>query len=172
MPCPRGLPDKKENMDTKLEGKALSDWLQTYHWDYFLTVTTRWPRRDAISFMRDINAQFCESETSLWSNPDRIYLPGRIFLACEPHRYRGSLHAHGLLAGLPGLYPPKVFQKALDLRFGRSRVERCRNQSYVAGYCAKYVTKITDGDNYDFFGQWGLMGDKVNRLENSTGSKT
>lgn len=140
-----------------LEGKALSDWLQTYHWDYFITVTTRYPRRDAISFMRDIYGQMSATESSLWSNPDGLHLPGRIFLACEPHRLQHRLHAHGLMAGLPGMYPPKVFAKALDLRFGRSRVEACRNQSYVAGYCAKYVSKFTDGDNYDFFGQWELM---------------
>lgn len=143
-----------------LEGKALSDWLQTYNWDYFLTVTTRYPRKDSIAFMRDIYRQFQETDNSLWSNPDGLHLPGRIFLACEPHFLQHRLHAHGLMAGLPGMYPPKVFQKALDLRFGRSRVERCRNQSYVAGYCAKYVTKISDGDNYDFFGQWALFGDK------------
>jgi len=142
----------------KLQQNDLSEFLQSYTWDYFLTVTCRYPRRDSISFMRDISGSLFDRTTLGWSNPDGLNLPSRVFLACEPHRLSHNLHAHGLISGLPGIYPPKVFQNALKRRFGRSGVSRCRNQSHVAGYCAKYVTKITDGDNYDFFGQWALPG--------------
>ncbi len=145
----KDLADSPENITS-----SLSNWLKSYKWDYFLTVTNRRPRRDSIAFMRDINLSLAETENSLWSDPDGLHLPIRLFLACEPHKYSHNLHAHGLLHGLPGIYPPSVFEKALGKRFGFSRVSGCRSQDDVAGYCSKYVTKITDGDNYDFFGHW------------------
>ncbi len=138
-----------------LQTGVLSAWLQTYHWNYFLTITNRRPRRDSIAFMRDINLELARENNEFWSNPDRLNLPSRLFLACEPHRYSHNLHAHGLMSGLPGLYPPGVFQTALNKRFGFSRVQLCHSQGDVAGYCSKYVTKMGDSDNYDFFGSWG-----------------
>ena len=134
--------------------EELSNWLQQYQWDYFLTVTCRWPRRDSIAFIRDIYEILTASETSFWSDPHRFHLPYRAFIACEPHRFSNNLHAHGLVTGFQSIYPPSVFQKALDSRFGRSRVELCRSRGDVAAYCTKYVIKYTDGDNYDFKGYW------------------
>ncbi len=133
---------------------SMAAFLKSYRWDYFLTVTNRRPRRDSIAFMRDIHDQLTSKETAYWSNPDGLNLPSRVFLACEPHRFSHNLHAHGLISGLPGLYNPVAFEKALGKRFGFSRVSPCRSQDDVAGYCSKYVTKMTDGDNYDFFGYW------------------
>ncbi len=104
--------------------------------------------------MRDINNTLTESDNWLWSNPDGLNLPGRIFLACEPHKFSHNLHAHGLIHGGNGLYSPKVLQKVLDKRYGRSQVGVCRSVGQVASYCSKYVTKLGDGDNYDFFGYW------------------
>lgn len=138
-----------------LQTSELSTWLGTYTWDYFFTVTNRRPRRDSISFIRDIGNTLTEKESAAWSNPDSLYLPSRVFIACEPHRFNRNLHAHGLIHGLSGIYPPSVFNKVLNKRFGFSRVETCRSQSHVTSYLAKYVTKTTDGDNYDFLGYWG-----------------
>lgn len=137
-----------------LQTSEMAAFLKSYDWDYFLTVTNRRPRRDAIAFMRDIDVELTKHDGSIWSTRDGLELPGRLFLACEPHRFSHNLHAHGLMKGLPGLYSPKVFQVALNKRFGFSQVGVCRSQKDVAGYCSKYVTKITDGDNYDFFGHW------------------
>lgn len=131
-------------------GEALADWLQTQSWQYFFTVTCRRPRRDSVAFIRDIGQ-----------------VPGysKMFVACEPHRYNHNLHAHGLIAtpepaSLPwrgGSYagaPAYEFWDKWFHRFGRTRVEAIRSTSDVTGYCAKYVCKLTDGDNYDFLGDW------------------
>lgn len=137
-----------------LQTEELSEWIQTYSWRYFITVTNRRPRKDAISFMRDINQTLTDRETELWSDPDGMHLPSRLFIACEPHRYQDNLHAHGLCNGLDSLYSPRIMQKALQKRFGRSDVSLIRTRNDVATYCSKYVTKWKDGDNYDYFGNW------------------
>lgn len=137
-----------------LQTSEMAAFLQEYPWDYFMTVTCRFPRRDSIALMRDINQALTVAECDLWSNLDKINLPGRIFIACEPHKFSYNLHAHGLIWGGPGLYPPKLLQKTLDKRFGRSQVGVCSSQQQVSSYCSKYVTKRGDGDNYDFFGNW------------------
>ncbi|MBA7581779.1 hypothetical protein ES708_23690 [subsurface metagenome] len=129
-------------------GEALSDWLQTQSWQYFFTVTCRKPRVDSLALMRDI------SEVDGYS---------KLFIACEPHRLNRNLHAHGLLATPePSTLPwrgehyrpsqPIDFWDKWFHRFGRTRVEPIRSMADVAGYCADYVCKITDGDNYDFYG--------------------
>ena len=129
-------------------GEALSDWLQTQSWQYFFTVTCRKPRVDSLALMRDI------SEVDGYS---------KLFIACEPHRLNRNLHAHGLLATPePSTLPwrgehyrpsqPVDFWDKWFHRFGRTRVEPIRGLQDVATYCAKYVTKLTTGDNYNFYG--------------------
>ncbi len=133
-------------------GESLAGWLPEYDWQYWFTVTCRKPRRDALALMRDI-----------------AEAPGyeRLFLACEPFKYSHNLHAHGLIAApepatLPwrgaGYKPDSWddFREKWNHRFGTTRVEPIRSMADVAGYCAKYVCKITDGDNYNFYGQDSL----------------
>lgn len=135
--------------------KYLSNWIQTYTWDYFITITTRRPRRDAIALMRDIWEELTLPENQYWSNPDKLHLPCRGFLACETFAYSHNLHCHGLIAGIPhALYLPRVIQKPLDHRFGRSRVESVKSVGKVSSYCSKYVTKLGDGDNWNFYGNF------------------
>ena len=131
-------------------GEELSTWLQSYPWDYFFTITNRRPRRDAIAFMRDIER----------TTGDDCY--ARMFIACEPHKFNHNLHAHGILslsepASLPwrgANYRPTTgeFWDEWYHRFGRTRVEPVLSRADVTNYCVKYVTKLTGGDNYDYYG--------------------
>jgi len=137
--------------------EAISNYLQTKEWDFFITVTAKRPRRDAIAFNRD-----------LWG---KIRLLGfdRGFLACEPHRYSRNLHSHGLIYRPPGVakFEGKYIEERLQSAdismfgseygfpaFGFSRCEPINNSGSVSSYCSKYVTKLGDGDNYDFYGDW------------------
>ena len=128
-----------------LQAEELSSWIQTYKWDYFITVTPRHPRRDSIAFIRDLRDYLQDADQGIT----------RAFLAVEPFRYQRNLHVHGLVAGSPRyISGPLLLEGDLDLRFGRSRVEMCDSPGNVATYCSKYVTKYGDGDNYDFIGIW------------------
>lgn len=102
--------------------------------------------------MRDIWQAVSERQSKHWSNPDGLYLPGRAFIACEPHKFSHRLHAHVILSG--GVKYRVPLRNALNERFGRSDVDPVRSKEDVSGYCSKYVTKWGDGDNYDFFGKW------------------
>jgi len=138
----------------RLQTEELSNWIQSYSWDYFLTVTTRTPRTDPLALMRDTWDFLSSENTKMWSMSDDLKLPYRAFLACEPHAFSHRLHVHGMLKGYKGIMDHKWLQEGLNERFGFSRVESCRSLGDVADYCSKYVTKWTDGDNYDFFGSW------------------
>jgi len=137
-----------------LQTDDLASWIKTYHWDNFHTVTCRRQRVDAIALMRDIYNELTRPDTKFWSDPDGFHVPYRAFIACEPHKFSHFLHAHLITRGGPTMYDPTVQNKALEKRFGYSRSEVCRSASNIASYCSKYVTKLTDGDNYDFFGNW------------------
>lgn len=127
-------------------GKSLASWLECLPWDYYWTITCRKPRRDSLAFIRDIT--------------NELHRQGaiRAFIGCEPHRFNYNLHAHGLLLGqtiagtrlssgyLPGT-TTEVWHE-LFCRFGRSRVEHIYSTESVARYCSKYVTKMSDGDNW------------------------
>ena len=126
-------------------GDALAEWLQADSWDYFFTITCRRERRDSIAFIRDVS---------------QVVQYDRMFIACEPHRYSYNLHAHGLIAVETAVQlpwrgdswqstPHELWDKWFH-KFGRSRVEPIRSMHDVASYCSKYVTKITDGDNYNY----------------------
>lgn len=130
-------------------GDNLASWLAALPWDYYWTVTFKRPRRDSLSVIRDITTELHRQGCS------------RAFIGCEPFKVSHNLHAHGLLLGtsfahltrdagyLPGS-ATHVWEK-LFRRFGRSRVESINNQQQVAAYCSKYVTKITDGDNWSLW---------------------
>jgi len=122
-------------------GENLASWLASLPWDYWWTITCKYPRKDEIAFIRDIT----EQQRTLGSSAS--------FIACEPHRVSHNLHAHGLLRverltdnGL--LVTASECWEEFFYRFGRSRVEHINNLKDVTAYCAKYVTKITDGDNW------------------------
>jgi hypothetical protein len=149
--------------------EAYADWLQSKPWDYFLTTTFRSPRKEPYYAIKHV-----------W-NTLKPHGIGRAFLACEPHQ-SGDLHIHGIVAGLmtrqsigdggeiyvPTRYkrdgqlrldPPEVIWGDLFKVFGRSKVELCRSNEDVAGYCAKYVLKQQSRvcDYYGVFGgrrQW------------------
>lgn len=130
-------------------GEEIAAWVPEYSWDFFGTITNRNPRRDGLAFMRDI-----------------AEAPGyeRLLITLEPHKLNRNLHAHCLIAtpepaSLPwrgehyGPYTASDFWEKWFHRFGGTRVETIRCMQDVADYIAKYVTKVTDGDNYGFYGQ-------------------
>lgn len=130
-------------------GKALSDWLQASPWDIFFTITTRKPRRDSLAFIRDIKGNLEQGNQC-----------SKLFIACEPYRFNRNLHAHGLLlfggqVDSGGRYFSRDVSYDLwdDLfrKFGRSRVEHIVSRRQVVNYCVKYVTKLTDGDSWNYF---------------------
>lgn len=138
-------------------GENLASWLASLPWDYWWTITCKYPRRDEIAFIRDIT----ESQCALGAN--------KSFIACEPHRVSHNLHAHGLLRverladnGLP-VTATECWDDFFH-RFGRSRVESINSLRDCTAYCSKYVTKITDGDNWalwDLSQSSGRPGDGV-----------
>lgn len=134
----------------------MSSFLQTYNWDYFLTVTPKRPRTDPIAFMRDVWAEVGLKPVPVpyTNGKEPVRDATRGFLACEPFFLGHNLHVHGLLAGTSDLYLPWWLQNGLDWALGRSRVEGCKSQEQVSAYCSKYVSKFLGGDNYDFFGDW------------------
>jgi len=149
MPCPRGLLSTRQMSEISEVTEALGKWLQTYNWDYFLTITPKRERRDPLAFMRDVWEDIAPSPG--WSADSHVK---RSFLACEPFFLGHNLHVHGLIAGDSDIKLPWWFNEGFNSRFGRSRVQLCRSQADVSAYCAKYVSKFMGGENYDFFGDW------------------
>lgn len=127
-------------------GDALSSWLASMPWDLWWTITTRNARKDSLAFIRDITSRI-------------RHLGGTAaFIACEPFKLSHNLHAHGLLRnqtlverrnGSPGLpLATYDFWDEFFRSFGRSRVEPINSVKDTSAYCTKYVTKLTDGDNW------------------------
>ena len=139
-----------------LQTKATAEFLQTYNWDYFMTVTPKRPRTDPLAFMRDVwddikpPSDLIRRLTSCGDDG----MATRAFLAAEPFFLGHNLHVHGIIAGNSDIRLPWWFQQGLDGHLGRSRVELCNSQAQVASYCSKYVSKFLGGDNYDYFGDW------------------
>jgi len=124
-----------------------AQWLQSYHWDYFLTSTFREPRKEPYYALQ-----------AVWHELKR-HSVARAFLAVEPHE-SGDLHIHGILAGAgPGWKPelelPWDIWDGLYKRFGRAKVEACDSQERVSSYCAKYLLKQQSRvcDYYEVFGR-------------------
>lgn len=124
-----------ESQAATLDFKAeLASWLQSFHWDQFITVTFREPRQPhtAQATLRQVERVVRQTRY------------GRLFLGTELHINR-TLHVHGLLQGpgtvvrFPGL--PDALWRDLYRRFGRSQVQWVRSKEAVSNYCTKYVTK-------------------------------
>jgi hypothetical protein len=124
-----------------------SQWLQTYFWDYFVTVTFRSPRKEPYYALQHV-----------WHSLQN-YNVARAFLACEPFKSGGDIHVHGIVAGRsPGWRPevrlPWEIWQGLFNRFGRSKVELCNSLAAVSNYCTNYILKDQSSsmDYYELFG--------------------
>lgn len=119
---------------------ALSDWLQSMHWDYFFTVTHRREVRDTIYHTNKLGQRL-------------VSLTGvaKVFLATEHGNLSpNSIHHHGLIS-VQGDYA----RNASDLwrwsfnRYGRSAFSPIESVGNVSGYCSKYISKGLS--EYGFF---------------------
>ena len=138
--------------------KAYAEWLQGYHWDYFLTSTFRSPRIEPYYALKGVWNELRKSNVF------------RGFLVAEPHQ-SGDLHIHGLVAGRGGSWQP-VIDLPLDIyaglfkRFGRAKVEAVNSRELVSSYCAKYLLKQQSRvcDYYELFGNKNAWKDGVDNI--------
>jgi len=117
---------------------AFGNWLATFKWTYFLTITFRFPRQPhtAQSTIREVGKTVRRSHS------------GYLFLGSELHVNR-TLHLHGLLEARGGPARFSRWQLWADLyeRFGRSEVRDVQSREAVSLYVSKYVTKgLTEWD--------------------------
>jgi len=117
---------------------AFGEWLQTFNWEYFITITFREPRlpHHALSTVREAGKLI------------RRHASGLLFLGTELHDSR-TLHMHGLLetGGRPNEFLASVLWRQLFERFGRSQVRPVQSREAVSNYVSKYVTKrLTEWD--------------------------
>lgn len=135
MPDSRGLHD------------AWTDWLSTFHWDHFATLTFAEPRSEH-SARRAFNS-YVRSLT-------RLTVGGSVGYFCGyEHGTFGRLHLHALLrthtpqpdlgpAGMPHpqrSLPSRLVWSTWFDRFGRATVAPYDKKRGAAGYVSKYVTK-------------------------------
>jgi len=119
-------------METQEVRNAFGQWLGTFPWAYFLTITFRNPRypHHAMSTLGQI------------SKTIKRATDGNHFLGTEIHISR-TLHVHGLLAAPHG--PSESVQRnlwsAFYKEYGRCQVHRVRSREAVSHYVSKYVTK-------------------------------
>lgn len=112
---------------------ALPEWLQTFDWTLFITITFADPRppHNAITTLGGI------------SRVIRRYSRGLLFLGTELHISR-FMHVHGLLVAR-GWTDINVLRDVLWReffeRYGRSDVSEVQSREAVADYVSKYVTK-------------------------------
>jgi len=142
------------NPDLRLEW---GNWLETWLWDFFITVTCREPlpahRSDSV--LNSIGKQLCTR-----------FQPEMLFLGAESHISRLT-HFHGLYRATDGPWrentPTWLMRTiATDVwsclfeTYGRSKVERIRGAKDVSTYVAKYCTK--ELGSYGLFGRpdWEL----------------
>lgn len=132
------------NSETK---EQYAEFLQSFEWDYFATITFKHERHDTLKAISDV-----------WEflNAKPVQPVSRAFLAAEPHQ-TGALHLHGLLlANFNTTWRPlpeaRHLQYILDKRFGRSRIEAAREDGAVTNYCSKYVVKNNNLYDYAFLG--------------------
>lgn len=126
---------------------AWTDWLSTFHWDHFATLTFREPRSEA-SARRAFNSyvrRLCE-----YTNGGSV----GYFVGYEYGTF-GRLHLHALMRtyspqralGCGGrsrasaALPSKAVWEAWFERYGRATVAAYDPKRGAAGYVSKYVTK-------------------------------
>ncbi|MBA7553336.1 hypothetical protein ES705_45926 [subsurface metagenome] len=122
--------------------EAYAEYLQTFSWDYYSTVTFRRLRRDSLA-----------AAAAVWAVLDGKFLATRAFIAVERHVLDGVhchlLHQHYHELGLNAV---KAYSMWLYLfkAFGRTTVEDIRSPGDVSTYCSKYVSK---GEQFNLFGE-------------------
>lgn len=156
----KGDKELSYDIDTR---QAYSEHLAARPWDFFSTVTFREPRYDKISVIESLTHAFDKLDAE------------RVFVAIEPHRLLGGVHAHCLSRHTfrPDMRPEWLW-KYLYKAFGRATVSEINNcepivsvmdgvdlkpqvsgkigaPALVTWYCAKYVTKGEDFE-YAFLG--------------------
>jgi len=124
---------ERSREQSKSVREALGEWLQTFNWDLFITITFTDPRppHNALTTIRGIR------------NVIRRYSSGLLFLGTELHINR-TLHVHGILEAR--LWADKhvlanVLWREFYGRYGRSSVSKVQSREAVADYVSKYVTK-------------------------------
>jgi len=112
--------------------QAYADWIQSYSWDFYSTVTFRKLRRDPLA-----------AAGAVWDTLYNKFSGTRAFVAAEKHKLDG-VHLH-MLSEHAWERGQRWDEHSLWLyffkAFGRARVEVASSDEAVANYCAKYVTK-------------------------------
>lgn len=127
--------------------QAWTDWLSTFHWDHFATLTFREPRSEPSArraFARYVNTLH------------KFTHGGSVGYFCGyEHGTFGRLHLHALMrtstpqpdlgaGGLPRsskALPSELVWRAWFDTFGRATVSPYDRRRGAAGYVSKYVTK-------------------------------
>ncbi|MBA7548535.1 hypothetical protein ES705_40996 [subsurface metagenome] len=121
---------------------AYAEYLQTFSWDYYSTVTFRRLRRDPLA-----------AAAKVWAVLDGKFEATRAFIAVEKHVLDG-VHLHLLHQHYHEIGSQAVLAYSMWLylfkAFGRSSVEQIRGFGDVSSYCSKYVVKE---EQYNFFGE-------------------
>jgi len=125
--------------------------LDRYHWDWFLTITFKKPRKDVILALNSVE-----------SGLKRFYSHPTYFVAAEYHQ-EGTVHVHGLFRWCRGCLSEgnaSLLWQQLFSSFGRSEVRTPILKADVIKYTTKYCTKdLTD---------WRMWG-KLNQLKQGEG---
>lgn len=138
----------------EVEKSAMAEYLKSYRWDDFITVTFD-PEK---SYTKTGRKEPYYASKTVWNELAENNNVARAFIAVEPHQ-SGDLHIHGLIAGSIRsngnlIYPENVIWQNLFDKYGRSKVEKCRDVPAVTDYCAKYILKQQSRvcDYYNFYG--------------------
>jgi len=136
---------EQDSINSTQARDAYARYLQSFNWDYFLTVTFRKDFRDGIKALDYV-----------WDTLHYDCFAKRAFLSSEKHRYPSrDVHIHGLISDYDGSWRPNMclpweMWSIMFKRFGRSRVEAISRSEQVTAYCSKYVSKRLS--EYGFFG--------------------
>ena len=124
-----------------------TDWLSTFHWDHFATLTFAQPRTEASA--RRAFAKYVRSVRQFTYGDPVGYFVG------YEHGTFGRLHLHALMrtttpqpdlaaGGVPcarQALPDTLLWRLWYDSFGRAKVETYDPRRGAAGYVSKYVTK-------------------------------
>lgn len=119
---------------------AISDWLQGYNWDFFISQTFKTPRLDALRCHNAVNRILTDK-----------FGATRQFSVAERHS-KGDYHLHILSRHVfDPVLPASSIWKYLFKSFGRVSVQPINSILAVTRYCSKYVTKDNALD-YQIYG--------------------
>ncbi len=122
--------------------EAYAEYLQSFSWDFYSTVTFRRLRRDPLA-----------AAAVVWACLYGKFLATRAFVAAERHALDGIhlhlLHQHYHEMGRQGVKSYSIWLY-LFKAFGRTTVEAIKSPEQVSSYCSKYVSK---GEQFNLFGE-------------------